>query len=193
MRRVLAGVLVLLVVAGCTRSPEPDPTPTGPLPTRVASTATALCGVDPQSLVQATEYAPGAVSGELAPGSGYCSAPGVEGFPEKLLIVRVDPVDSEEGQLGLTELKGIGSSEPNVRYDEVDGGAWTDPAIDNWSPGGGMAVVVWGDFVILVITGASAGYRDTAADLWALVQQVASSTGLGPYPVPTGPAVAPSS
>jgi hypothetical protein len=194
MRRVVVGVLVvLLVVAGCSRSPKPDPAPTGPLPTRVASSASALCGVDPQSLELATGYAPGAASGELVRGSGYCSVPGAEGIPsDRLLFARIDPVDSEDGRHGLAELNGVGAREPDVRYGDVDGGAWTEPASGKWSPGGGMAVVVWGDFVVVVDTDASAGYRDTAADLLAFVRQVASSAGLGPYRASTSPVVTPS-
>jgi len=196
MKRVTVGVLVLLVLAGCAQSPKPDPTPTRPLPTRVSSTATALCGVDPQSLELATGHEVSAPSGELTPGSGYCSVVGAEGSPsDKQLIVRIDPVDSDEARQELAAIRGVGAREPDVRYGDVDGAAWAFPTPNSdtrWSLGG-QTIVAWGDYVVLVITGATGSGRDTAADLLALVQQVASSAGLGPYPTPTSPAVTPSS
>ena len=196
MRRVVVGVVVGLLVAGCSRSPKPDPTPTGPLPTRVASSASALCGVDPDSLALASGFASAGQSGELVPGSGYCSVAGGEGFPfvGALLIVRIDPVDSEEGRKMLAQLGGQVARVPDVVYDDVVGAAWAAPMTDPGSrwPTGGGATVVWGDVVVRVDTGASAPGRDTAADLLALVRQVASSAGLGPYRASTSPAARPS-
>lgn len=185
MRAARASVVLvaaLLVVAGCSRDPEPAPTALV-VPSHAPSGAVLVCGVDDASLSAVTgESAGGPVAGPSLDGDA-CSAQMPEDAPlagqTPLLTVSVLPVDSPDGAMELERINGKRDRAPDVRYEGVHGAAWLDDSARErrFSAVSGSSVV-WGDHVVKVTIGSGAPDRDIAADLLALSSQVAHSTGL---------------
>lgn len=185
MRAARASVVLvaaLLVVAGCSRDPEPAPTALV-VPSQAPSGAVLVCGVDDASLSAVTgESAGGPVAGPTLDGEP-CSAEMPDDAPlagqRALLAVTVVPVDSPEGAAELERIDGKRDRAPDVRYDGVHGAAWLDDAArEHRFSGTSGASVVWGDHVVSVTIGSGTADRDIAADLLALSGQVAHSAGL---------------
>ena len=77
-------------------------------------------------------------------------------------------------------MAGVGARTPDVRYDDVDGVAWIDTSTptEQRTRGASAAVVIGPDLVQISLAAGAPG-RDQAADLLALVRQVAHSLDLG--------------
>lgn len=198
MRLVVAMVPVLFV-AGCWPAPDPEPSVAASpvaLSTVAPAGADLVCGVDRDSLAVATGFEVGTADGELTVvdgvGSGECVVEAAEGqyITEKLAWVSLYPASAPEAVRARARLNGDPTMEaPDLVLRGLDGfvgGALE--AEDDRMTLGSTASVFFGDTFVRISTSRGESGRHSAADIVALVQQVAASYGLddaSPTPAPT--------
>lgn len=191
VRAVAAAVSAVLAttVAGCSLFEPEEPEPVmSEIPWEPTDASEAICGMDRAAVETAVGMAVDRVEGELTgqgeSAGGECSIWPAEDNLVKgaVLWVSILPLSGAEGQRRQAELRGEveGVVEPEVRYEDVEGGMWfTDGSADaKESMLGGTSVVVLRDHVVALTSSWNGEGRDAAADMLALSQQVAASHGL---------------
>ena len=197
--RLIVVVVPVLLVAGCWSAPDPAPSVAASpvaLPTVAPAGAHLACGIDRDSLAVATGFEVGTADGELTVvdgvGSGECVVDAAEGeYTTKPLIwVSLYSASSPEAVQARARIDGDPTIEaPALILRNLDGyvgGALE--AEDDRMTLGSTASVFFGDTMVEVVSTRGDSGRHSAADIVALVQQVAASYGLddaSPTPAPT--------
>jgi len=180
--RATLGIVIALVVGalavGCTSSNKEEPVTT-PIPTQAAAGADLVCGMDRADVETATGLEIGRVEGDLdtagADGKRTCDVwpTDKQWVDGAMLFVTVQPASSKEAKDLRAQVDGTadGVIEPSVRYDGLDGAAWSGTS-------GATSIVFFGDQVVSLTSTWEGEGRDPLKDLPALSQQVASSQAL---------------
>ncbi|MDM7831246.1 hypothetical protein [Cellulomonas edaphi] len=172
---LLAAAALGAAVAGCTSSTKEEPMPTE-IPSRPASTADLVCGMDRADVETALGLKVGRVEGSLE-SAGADGVRECEIWPTDtslvdgaMLFVTVQPASSAEGKDLRAQVDGDapGVVEPSVRYTDQDGAAWTGAV-------GASSVVFAGDQVVELTSSWKGEGRDPLHDLPALSAQVVST------------------
>ncbi len=195
-RRVAGGVALCLAVsalAACSLfddDKEPEPVTTR-IPNEPPADAELVCGMDRASVETAVGYQVGRVEGSLDAVEGCLVWP-VEGtFPgDWVLAASVIDAESDEAVTSRGAIEGTAAADgkrpPDVRYDDVLGGAWRFElgTTEATRRAGASSVVFAGDRVVALTSVVNAEGRDAPTDLRALSLQVTVSQGLAPDPGP---------
>ncbi|WP_148076555.1 hypothetical protein [Cellulomonas sp. PhB150] len=149
------------------------------IPSQPAAEADLVCGMDRSDVETAMGLEVGRVEGDLettdADGKRTCDiwptdTSLVDGA---MLFVSVQPASSTEGVKLRAEVDGTatGVTDPTVRYQDLDGAAWSGSV-------GASSVVFVGDQVVSLTSTWKGDGRDPLKDLPALSSQVAASQEL---------------